>query len=152
MKKVVFFSLFFLFIWISWFAIFKKQEQDIKKSSTIVLKDSIYEMLPITHVEINDTNPDKIYLSQIVTLKELKDKNLYKTNCKFCHGEDGKGDGVKARLNPTICPFDLTKETHNDKYIYYVLLNGENNMPSYNKKLDDNKIKILIVYIKKFKR
>ena len=67
-------------------------------------------------------------------------------------GDDGKGDGVKARLNPSLCPFDLTKESNSDNFVYCVLLNGKQNMPGYSKKLDDSKIKVLVIYIKKFKK
>jgi hypothetical protein len=89
---------------------------------------------------------------QIITLKEFKSKDLYVKNCKFCHGETGKGDGIKARLDTDICPFDLTKETNPNKVIYYVILNGKDKMPTHKEKLTDDKINILVIYIKKFKK
>jgi len=101
---------------------------------------------------MDSIKPDEIYLSRVVTLKDIRDKNLYSVNCKFCHGENGEGDGVKARLNPIICPFDLTKESHSDNFVYCILLNGKYNMTSYKKKLDESKIKVLVIYIKKFKK
>jgi len=89
---------------------------------------------------------------KIVTLKELKSTDLYTKNCKFCHGGDGTGNGVKARLNPEICPYDLSKENKPDKFVYYVILNGQEKMPSHEQKLSDENIRVLIVYIKKFKK
>lgn len=88
---------------------------------------------------------------QVMTLKELKSKDLYVKNCKFCHGETGEGDGIKARLNSEICPFDLTKETKSDQFVYYVILNGRDKMPKHKQKLDEDKINVLVIYIKKFR-
>ena len=96
--------------------------------------------------DIDLIKPEEIYLSRLVTLKEVRDKSLYNVNCKFCHGENGEGDGIKARLDSTICPFDLTKESNSDSFVYCVLINGKDDMPSYSKKLKDDKLKVLVIY------
>ena len=113
-----------------------------KNISSTVIDSTEYKVTQ----NLDTTN--NIYIGHIISLKDLRTKVLYKNNCKFCHGESGKGDGIKARVNPAICPYDLTKETKSDKSMYYVILNGKNYMPSHSKLNDDN-INILIIYIKK---
>lgn len=143
MKKIILFVVFSLFL--------VSCENNIKEKKHIQL--SIIDSINHNFNKIMDSiKPDEIYLSKVVTLKDVREKNLYSVNCKFCHGDEGEGDGIKARLNPSICPFDLTKESNSDNFVYCVLLNGKQNMPGYSKKLDDSKIKVLVIYIKKFKK
>lgn len=87
---------------------------------------------------------------KIITLKEFKSSNLYTKHCKFCHGNEGKGDGIKSRTREDLCPFDLSKENKSDNEVYYIILNGKNNMPNQ-KELKDKEIKVLVIYIKKFR-
>ena len=68
----------------------------------------------------------------------------------MCHGLNGKGDGVKARHDTTICPYDLSKETKVDKEVYYVVLNGTNKMPNQYELIEDD-VWLIVIYIKKFK-
>ena len=68
----------------------------------------------------------------------------------MCHGNFGTGNGVKARLDTTICPYDLTKENKTDKEIYYIILNGNNKMPNQIE-LDNEDVWLIILHIKKFK-
>lgn len=71
-------------------------------------------------------------------------------NCKFCHGDDGHGDGVKARLSKGgICPVDLAKESNPDEFIFQVISNGRGKMPAQ-KELAEEDIKQLVVFIKSF--
>ena len=143
MKNIILFVLFSLFL----VSCGNKVKESTTKQLSII--DSINHNF---NKVIDSIKPDDIYLSKVVTLKEVKEKSLYSVNCKFCHGDSGEGNGVKARLIPSICPFDLTKETHSDNFVYCVILNGKENMPGYSKKLDDSKIKVLVIYIKKLKK
>jgi cytochrome c len=88
---------------------------------------------------------------EITTLKELKAKNIYIKHCKFCHGETGEGNGIKARLDTTLCPYNLKKENNTDKNVYYIILNGSNKMPNQ-KELSENEIWVLVIYIKELKK
>jgi mono/diheme cytochrome c family protein len=78
-------------------------------------------------------------------------------NCKQCHGEDGKGYGVKVRADSTICPYDLSKLDKPDEEIYYVVLEGKNRMIGQHYKLEsqhklsDSTAWIVVFYINKFK-
>ena len=82
-------------------------------------------------------------------------KKIFKRNCKFCHGEEGHGDGV-ATKNPvdSIYPYDLTKTLLTKKQIFlYVKYGGKHfgtfkdDMPSWKAKYDDNTLKSVAKYI-----
>ncbi len=82
-------------------------------------------------------------------------KKIYKRNCKYCHGETGKGDGV-ATTSPvdTIFPYDLTKTLLNKKQIFLYTKHGgkhfgtdKNDMPSWKKKYNDFKLHSITKYI-----
>ena len=131
-------SIFIIFVFII-ILIFYFNKPNVFLSPTIIVKEQT----------INDSlNVEKV---QIVKFIDLNSQDLYIKNCKFCHGSYGKGDGIKARVNDKICPFDLSKETKPNKFIYYVILNGKDRMPSH-EQLNDTSIKILIIHIKKFKK
>jgi cytochrome c5 len=98
-----------------------------------------------------DTSKLQIDTVRVITMKRLTASNLYGLHCKICHGNDGKGTGVKSRTSKgIICPYDLTKIRKPDKEIYYIVLNGENKMPNQHE-LDSNNIWVIVIYIKKFK-
>ncbi len=94
-------------------------------------------------------------------------KEVYKVKCAYCHGEEGKGDGVSAPFSSPR-PRNLTKghikfrTTHfgkipTDEDLYKALTRGlkGTTMPSW-KHLGDVDIKSLILYLKslskKFKK
>jgi hypothetical protein len=99
----------------------------------------------------NYTTQIKVDTVEMVTMKHLTASNLYGLHCKMCHGNYGKGDGVKSRFDTTICPYDLSKVNKLDKEIYYVVLNGERKMPNQYE-LDTNDVWIIVFHIKKFKQ
>ena len=105
-----------------------------------------YNNLAIT-IDTLTFNADTI---KIITLKHLTPSNLYGLHCKMCHGVNGLGDGVKARHDLTICPYDLTKVKNPDQELYYIILNGKNKMPNQYE-LDSGNVWLIIIYIKKFK-
>ena len=84
-------------------------------------------------------------------------KKIFKRNCIFCHGIDGKGDGV-ATKNPekSIYPYNLTKTILDEEQIFlYTKFGGKHwgtargDMPSWNKKYSDFKLKAVSKYINK---
>lgn len=89
--------------------------------------------------------------AEIMSLKDLKSRGLYSSHCKFCHGNKGKGDGIKARIDTALCPHDLTKIDKPDQYVYYVILKGDKHMPPGEIYLNDEQVWMLVVHIKKFK-
>ena len=97
-----------------------------------------------------DTSEFHIDTIKVVKMKHLPTSNLYRLHCQMCHGLNGKGDGVKARHDTTICPYDLSKETKLDKEVYYIVLNGTNKMPNQYELIEDD-VWLIVIYIKKFK-
>lgn len=82
-------------------------------------------------------------------------KKIYKRNCKFCHGKEGKGDGI-ATKNPvdSIYPYDLTKTLLTKKQIFLYTKYGskhfgtaKDDMPSWKRKYDDFTLKSVAKYI-----
>lgn len=97
-----------------------------------------------------DTNEFHIDTVKVMKMSHLTSSNLYGLHCKMCHGVYGKGDGVKARFDTTICPYDLTQVIKPEKELYYVVLNGKDKMPNQCE-LDSVDVWVIVVYIKKFK-
>ena len=111
--------------------------------------------VPITQESSNvttvfDTSQFQIDTIKVVKMAHLPPSNLYRLHCQMCHGLNGVGDGVKARHDTTICPYDLSKETKLDKEVYYIVLNGTNKMPNQYELIEDD-VWLIVIYIKKFK-
>lgn len=82
-------------------------------------------------------------------------KKIYNRNCKFCHGAEGKGDGI-ATKSPvdSIFPYDLSKTLLTKKQIFlYTKFGGKhwgtdkNDMPSWGKKYNDFKLHSVAKYV-----
>jgi len=82
-------------------------------------------------------------------------EKIFKRNCSWCHGIDGKGNGEASR-NPelSIFPYDLTKTLLSTKQMFlYAKYGGhywgthKEDMPSWSKKYDDFTLKAVIKYI-----
>ena len=68
-------------------------------------------------------------------------KTLYNQHCKSCHGTKGKGDGPKAAQLDTECG-DFTKsafQSQTDGALFYKTAEGRKDMPSFKKKVADEK-------------
>jgi mono/diheme cytochrome c family protein len=82
-------------------------------------------------------------------------KKIFNRNCQFCHGVEGKGDGV-ATTSPvdSIFPYDLTKTLLTKQQIFlYVKYGGKHfgtdktDMPSWKKKYNDFRLHAIAKYI-----
>lgn len=82
-------------------------------------------------------------------------KKIFTRNCQFCHGVEGKGDGV-ATKSPvdSIFPYDLTKTLLTEKQMFlYVKYGGKhfgtdkNDMPSWSRKYNDFKLRSVAKYV-----
>jgi mono/diheme cytochrome c family protein len=68
-------------------------------------------------------------------------KALYAKHCQSCHGKTGLGDGTKASELKTE-PGDFSKaafQSQSDGAIYYKIAEGRDDMPSFKKKITDQK-------------
>lgn len=120
----------------------------------VIVNQSIETIQDSSFFDLSKTYPSDKFLFdtvRIVSLHELKGSSLYKLHCKMCHGDYGQGDGVKARLQEGICPHDLSTEDKPDEVVYYIILNGGTRMPPGQEKLSNGEVKVLVLYIKKFK-
>jgi mono/diheme cytochrome c family protein len=104
---------------------------------------------------------DKLYNQSKKVPENRKQKMLkrgakiFKRNCSWCHGKNGKGDGEATR-NPekSIFPYDLTKTLLSSKQMFLYTKEGgkfwgtfKDDMPSWKVKYDDYTIKSVIRYI-----
>ena len=79
-------------------------------------------------------------------------RTLFLKNCKFCHGQYGKGDGIMAKdLEREIA--DFTKgaiQAQTDGSLYYKFLFGRNEMPAFKVKIKNEEDRWLIInYLRK---
>ena len=79
-------------------------------------------------------------------------RTLFLKNCKLCHGEFGKGDGLMAEdLDREIA--DFTKgsiQAQTDGALYYKFLFGRNEMPAFKTKFKKPRERWLLVnYLRK---
>ena len=80
-------------------------------------------------------------------------RRIFETNCIFCHGSEGTGDGVAAGSLP-IKPADWTSpatQAQADGEIYWKITNGRGPMPSWSHLSDDDRWS-LVHFIRTFKK
>ena len=79
---------------------------------------------------------------------------LYKKNCASCHGKAGLGDGPKAKTLETF-PGDFSSadfQGQSDGILFYQIKFGRNDMPKYDKKIEDADIWNMINYMRTLKK
>jgi mono/diheme cytochrome c family protein len=82
-------------------------------------------------------------------------KSLYMKHCRSCHGNKGLGDGPKAKNLKTSCgDFSSAKfQKYTDGEIYYQSIIGRDEMPNYEKKIQDDEDRWAVVnYIRTLKK
>ena len=76
---------------------------------------------------------------------------LFKSNCVVCHGADGTGTPTgKALKAPDLHSDAVQKLT--DKQIEDQINNGKNNMPPFKSTLNADQVKLLVAYVRTFKK
>jgi mono/diheme cytochrome c family protein len=78
-------------------------------------------------------------------------KILFSKHCKSCHGSKGKGDGPKSDGldTPTGDFTEASFKEQTDGTLYYKTLFGRDEMPSFEKKITEEKDRWLIInYLK----
>ncbi|HTW24980.1 MAG TPA: cytochrome c [Candidatus Baltobacteraceae bacterium] len=76
---------------------------------------------------------------------------LFKSNCVVCHGADGTGTPTgKALKAPDLHSDAVQKLT--DAQITDQINNGKNNMPPFKATLNAEQVKLLVAYVRTFKK
>ncbi len=75
---------------------------------------------------------------------------LFQTNCKHCHGADGRGEGPAGLyFDPLPQPMQGERVTdRSDGEIYWILTNGSSNMPKFGSLLTAEERWELILFIR----
>lgn len=71
-------------------------------------------------------------------------KGTFENKCAWCHGKDGARGRFGAK--------DLRQSTLTDLDYFTVIANGKNGMPTWKKRLNNDQIKLVINYIKQFRK
>ena len=74
-------------------------------------------------------------------------KELYNVHCRSCHGKKGEGDGSKTSELESEVP-NLTLEKYQNQpggAIYFKMIMGKNEMPSFDKKINAEEDRWLLV-------
>ena len=99
----------------------------------------------------NNFKADTVYVTNLL---KFTGSGLYTKHCKMCHGNFGKGDGIKARTFKEMCPYDLSKENRSDQEIYYIIFEGidtaQYKMPDQYELFPDD-IWLIVFHTKKFR-
>ena len=80
-------------------------------------------------------------------------KDLYSIHCRSCHGKTGLGDGSKAfELESDVRDFTAkTFKSQPDGAIYFKMIIGRDEMPSFDKKIKEEEDRWMLVnYVKSF--
>ena len=78
---------------------------------------------------------------------------LYVRHCASCHGKDGQAKTAKGKLNQAR---DLTdpewQDRTSDERLFNSIMNGKRKMPGFSKKLSEQEIDALVIYVRGLKR
>ena len=122
----------------------------IKRTNT----DEIVKTVLITQDTTKWVAPDSA--SDLINSYESNDENIaeglliYRKHCRRCHGRKGDGHGVEAEELETVTT-DFTDASYLDQTdgsMFWKISEGRNDMESYNKKLDEEEIWLVVLYIK----
>ena len=81
-------------------------------------------------------------------------EELYMQHCKSCHGKEGLGDGTKsAELDTPIRDFTSDEvQGQTDGELYYKSFIGRDEMPNFEKKIDDDEDRWMVInYLRSLK-
>ncbi len=92
----------------------------------------------------------------LINSYESNDENIaeglliYRKHCRSCHGRKGDGQGVEAAdLSTATTDFTVPSFIEQtDGSMFWKISEGRNDMKPYNKKLDEEDIWLVVMYIK----
>jgi len=140
----------FLLISVSLFLTWSFMSLKIPKNKNFV------KMKKIAQDSLKWVAPDSA--NDLINPYELNDKNmaegllLYKKLCRSCHGRNGDGQGVEAEDLETVTT-DFTNSLfleQTDGSMFWKISEGRKDMESFKKRLDEEEIWLVVLYIKSF--
>lgn len=78
-------------------------------------------------------------------------ESLFSGNCAVCHGADGHGTATGKALNAPDLSSDTVQKLTNAQ-IATQIENGKGNMPPFKSTLSASQIKLLVTYVRTFKK
>ena len=84
------------------------------------------------------------FLSSFTRRQTPEGKDIYDKQCARCHGKEGTKGSFGAK--------NLQKSVMTDEAITQLILTGKKVMPSFKTKLTSNDIKLVIEYVKAFRK
>jgi cytochrome c6 len=78
-------------------------------------------------------------------------ESLFSSNCAVCHGTDGHGTATGKALNAPDLSSDAVQKLTNAQ-ITAQIENGKGNMPPFKSTLSASQIKLLVAYVRTFKK
>lgn len=111
-----------------------------------VLVFGVSFLLNTTRAENNISASENLVLQ-----KEDETKKLYDKNCAKCHGKDGRAKTFRGKLvNAQDFTDKAWQEITTDEQMIETIKNGSGKMPAFGKKFNEEQIKLLVEYIRKF--
>jgi cytochrome c oxidase cbb3-type subunit 3 len=79
-------------------------------------------------------------------------KSLFARNCATCHGADGRGETLAGKISGVPNMTDRKwQESMSEKRMTMSVKNGRGSMPSFDEKLSQNEILLLVAHVRNFK-
>ena len=116
--------------------------------TTVILVATSFLLLfsVVSHASLQNSNSS-------MTSKPVSVAAIYARRCASCHGKDGRARTFKAKFNDAR---DLTssqwQESVSDEQIYNSIMNGRGKMPAFGKKLTEEQVDALVVYVRGLKK
>ncbi len=112
----------------------------------------------------DEDTADSVKITQLTDLPKIsvtRGEQLYRYHCLFCHGEEGRGDGLNA-YNLKISPRNFTDsrrvDARTDEQLAQTIANGgqssglSNEMPPWGNTLTQEQIAELVSHIRRLGR
>lgn len=80
-------------------------------------------------------------------------QEVYDSHCVLCHGRSGVGDGRMSKILKNPPPFNLTKSTRSEHYLFEIITKGgegvgrDHHMPPWGDQLTERDIKSVVLHL-----
>ncbi|HXD33146.1 MAG TPA: cytochrome c [Pyrinomonadaceae bacterium] len=90
--------------------------------------------------------------TRVAALSAKKAKTLFKQYCVKCHGVGGRGETTQGEIlgAPNFTESEW-QDKFNDSRLINSIKHGRGEMPSFEKKLSQDQIKVLLAYVRAFR-